>query len=60
PFGGMKESGLGRRHSEEGLRMFCHCQSVLVHEWPADQPEPWWFPYDRLKTKVVGFLTRLA
>ena len=60
PFGGMKESGLGRRHSEEGLRMFCHSQSVLVHEWPADQPEPWWFPYDRLKTKVVGFLTRLA
>ena len=40
--------------------MFCHSQSVLVHEWPADQPEPWWFPYDRLKTKVVGFLTRLA
>jgi len=46
PFGGVKSSGLGRRHSDEGLRMFCWPQSVFVHEWPAKAPELWWFPYD--------------
>ncbi|MBI4422188.1 MAG: aldehyde dehydrogenase family protein [Elusimicrobia bacterium] len=60
PFGGMKESGLGRRHSDEGLRMFSHQQSVLVHEWPANAPELWWFPYSELKAKLVSYLSRLS
>ncbi|MBI4385798.1 MAG: aldehyde dehydrogenase family protein [Elusimicrobia bacterium] len=60
PFGGMKESGLGRRHSDEGLRMFCHQQSVLIHEWPSRWAEPWWFPYDRIKSRGISWLARLA
>ena len=36
--------------------MFCEPQSVLVHEWPADAPEPWWFPYTALKAKLVSWL----
>ncbi|MFH1723247.1 MAG: aldehyde dehydrogenase family protein [Elusimicrobiota bacterium] len=60
PFGGFKDSGLGRRHSDEGLRMFCEPQSVLVHEWPADTPELWWFPYDRLKSRILSWLARLS
>lgn len=60
PFGGFKDSGLGRRHSDDGLRMFCQPQSVLAHEWPANAPELWWFPYDELKAKIVSWLTRLA
>jgi acyl-CoA reductase-like NAD-dependent aldehyde dehydrogenase len=60
PFGGFKQSGLGRRHSDEGLRMFCEQQSVLVHEFPADQPEFWWFPYDRMKSKILSWLLRLT
>jgi acyl-CoA reductase-like NAD-dependent aldehyde dehydrogenase len=59
PFGGIKSSGLGRRHSDEGLRMFCWPQSVLVHEWPAKAPELWWFPYEPLKTRLVSWITRL-
>lgn len=58
PFGGLKESGLGHRHSEEGLRIFCHSQSVLVHEWPLNLPELWWFPYSRFKTRLLSFLSR--
>lgn len=60
PFGGFKDSGVGRRHSDEGLRMFCQPQSVLAHEWPANAPELWWFPYNELKAKLVSWMTRLA
>jgi acyl-CoA reductase-like NAD-dependent aldehyde dehydrogenase len=60
PFGGVKQSGVGRRHSDEGLRMFCNQQAVLVHEWPASQPELWWFPYENFKTRVLSWLARFT
>jgi len=56
PFGGMKQSGMGRRHGEEGLLAFTQSQSVLVHEWPDSAPDLWWFPYDERK---AGFLRKL-
>lgn len=56
PFGGMKQSGLGRRHGEEGLLAFTQAQSVVVHEWPDNAPDLWWFPYGERK---AGFLRRL-
>lgn len=59
PFGGVKQSGLGRRHSDEGLRMFCWPQSVFVHEWPAKAPELWWFPYRAAKTRLLAWVTKL-
>lgn len=60
PFGGMKSSGIGRRHSDEGLRMFCNQQSVFIHEWPASAPELWWFPYDKFKTRLVSMASRFT
>lgn len=60
PFGGVRESGLGRRHSEEGLRIFCYQQSVLVHEWPPNLPELWWYPYRKWKTRLLTALSRWA
>jgi acyl-CoA reductase-like NAD-dependent aldehyde dehydrogenase len=60
PFGGIKQSGLGRRHSDEGLRGFCSTQSVYVHEWPANQPELWWYPYDQAKTKLIAWLAKFS
>ncbi|MDE2290907.1 MAG: aldehyde dehydrogenase family protein [Elusimicrobia bacterium] len=60
PFGGMKGSGLGRRHGDQGLAMFTQEQSVVVHEWPADVPDPWWFPYSRLKARAMAWLSRFA
>ncbi|MBI4677639.1 MAG: aldehyde dehydrogenase family protein [Elusimicrobia bacterium] len=60
PFGGVKSSGLGRRHSDEGMRMFCHAQSVLVHEWPAGMADPWWFPYEGRKSRLVEWILRLG
>jgi acyl-CoA reductase-like NAD-dependent aldehyde dehydrogenase len=60
PFGGVKDSGLGRRHGDQGLRMFCQEQSLVVHEWPLDTPDLWWFPYSRLKSRALAFLARFG
>lgn len=60
PFGGVKDSGLGRRHGDEGLRMFCETQSVMVHEWPSNAAELWWYPYDKLKAKILNWVLRLS
>ncbi len=60
PFGGVKSSGMGRRHSDEGLRMFCYPQSVLVHEWPAALPELWWFPYKSFKSRLISLISRVT
>ncbi len=56
PFGGVKSSGLWRRHGDEGLLAFTQAQSLLEHEWPLDMPDPWWFPRD---PRIVAILRRL-
>jgi len=44
PFGGMKQSGLGRELGEEGLEEFQ--QTKHVH-WDFEaRPKPWWFPWE--------------
>lgn len=43
PFGGVKESGIGRVHGPEGLREFTRTKSVMAGR--VDGPrELWWFP----------------
>lgn len=60
PFGGVKQSGLGRRHSEEGLRMFCQEQALFIHEWPKNLPDLWWFPYRSWKSRWTRWLSKLS
>jgi acyl-CoA reductase-like NAD-dependent aldehyde dehydrogenase len=59
PFGGVKSSGMGRRHGDEGLLALTQAQAVLEHEWPADVPDPWWFPYEPRKTALLRRLLGL-
>jgi acyl-CoA reductase-like NAD-dependent aldehyde dehydrogenase len=59
PFGGVKGSGMWRRHGDEGLLALTQAQSLLVHEWPLDVPDPWWFPYEARKTSLLARLLGL-
>lgn len=44
PYGGVKESGLGRRHGEWGLRQFTAPQTVVVDRFGLKR-ELFWYPY---------------
>ena len=52
PMGGIKESGLGRRHGPDGIRKFCHQQTVVVDRFGL-KSEFNWFPGSAGKTKAV-------
>jgi succinate-semialdehyde dehydrogenase/glutarate-semialdehyde dehydrogenase len=44
PWGGVKQSGLGRTHSAEGLRDLCQARHVNYDRFSLSR-ELWWFPY---------------
>lgn len=44
PFGGTKESGIGRYHSEAGLRIFCH-EKAIMEDMGIMKSEIQWYPY---------------
>jgi acyl-CoA reductase-like NAD-dependent aldehyde dehydrogenase len=65
PSGGLKESGIGKRHGAEGIRRFCH-QQVIVTDRFGMKRDPFWYPYDakteRVLRRAMGamFSTRLG
>jgi len=52
PFGGVKQSGIGRVNGELGLKSFCSVQSILVDRL-GSRREPFWFPYGARKSKLL-------
>jgi len=52
PFGGVKESGLGRVNGEIGLQSFSRLQSILVDRF-GGRSEFLWYPYTARKLKIL-------
>jgi succinate-semialdehyde dehydrogenase/glutarate-semialdehyde dehydrogenase len=44
PWGGVKQSGIGRTHSLHGLRDLCETRHVN-HDRISMSREVWWYPY---------------
>jgi len=59
PSGGLKESGLGKRHGAEGIRRFCH-QQVIITDLFGLKREMIWYPYsarfEGLFTKAISII----
>ncbi|MFZ5478760.1 MAG: aldehyde dehydrogenase family protein [Myxococcota bacterium] len=45
PWGGVKQSGIGHTHSDEGLRHMCEARHVNYDLLPWLHRELWWYPY---------------
>ncbi|MCB1170929.1 MAG: aldehyde dehydrogenase family protein, partial [Leptospiraceae bacterium] len=58
PFGGVKESGIGRVYGVEGLRAFTNMQSVLRDRLGLKK-ELWWFPYRPGGLKLFKRITNI-
>jgi len=57
PFGGVKESGLGRVNGDLGLRSQCQVQSIVVDRF-GGKAEWAWFPYSRAKARGLERMMR--
>ncbi len=52
PMGGVKESGLGRRHGAEGIRKYCRQKTIVVDRLGL-KSEFNWFPVTRRKMEFI-------
>jgi betaine-aldehyde dehydrogenase len=56
PMGGWKESGIGSRHGEYGIKKYTRPESIVISRF-AGKREPTWYPYTKSR---LGLATRLA
>jgi acyl-CoA reductase-like NAD-dependent aldehyde dehydrogenase len=57
PMGGWKQSGIGFRHGEYGIKKYCRPESVVVTRF-ATKREPTWYPYTKARRGLVGRAAR--
>jgi betaine-aldehyde dehydrogenase len=53
PMGGWKESGIGFRHGEYGIKKYTRPESLIVARF-AGKKEPIWYPYNRGRRNLVN------
>ncbi|MFJ7752175.1 aldehyde dehydrogenase family protein [Peribacillus muralis] len=53
PFGGTKQSGIGRYHGEQGMKIFCHEKAIMADSGRKNT-EIQWYPYEG---KYTSFLS---
>ncbi len=52
PMGGWKQSGIGTRHGQQGIKKYCRTESVVITRFGGKR-EPTWYPYTRGRRKLV-------
>ncbi|MEZ5075896.1 MAG: aldehyde dehydrogenase family protein [Solirubrobacterales bacterium] len=57
PMGGWKQSGIGLRHGEPGIKKFCRSESLVITRFGGKR-EPAWYPYTRSRRGLVSTLMR--
>jgi hypothetical protein len=58
PFGGWKDSGIGYRHGDVGIKKFCRMESLVITRFGGKR-ELLWFPYTEKRRNLLARLTRL-
>jgi succinate-semialdehyde dehydrogenase/glutarate-semialdehyde dehydrogenase len=58
PFGGVKQSGIGRVNGESGLKAFCQTQSIVIDRM-GRRSEPLWYPYSGKKLDRIKKMMRV-
>jgi acyl-CoA reductase-like NAD-dependent aldehyde dehydrogenase len=53
PWGGVKQSGVGRVHGDDGLRALCESYHVNEESLPLTAASPFWQPYSHKKFRRV-------
>ncbi len=53
PMGGWKQSGIGFRHGEYGIKKYCRPESIVVTRFSGKR-EPTWFPYTKARHGLVS------
>jgi betaine-aldehyde dehydrogenase len=57
PMGGWKESGIGFRHGEYGIKKYCRPESIVVTRF-AGKREPTWYPYTKTRRSLVDRIAK--
>lgn len=59
PMGGWKESGVGYRNGEYGIRKYCRSQAVVSARLPI-RSEVFWYPYTEKRHELAAALLRMV
>ena len=57
PMGGWKQSGIGFRHGEYGIKKYCRSESIVVTRM-AGKREPTWYPYTKARRRMLSPISR--
>jgi acyl-CoA reductase-like NAD-dependent aldehyde dehydrogenase len=57
PMGGWKQSGIGYRHGEPGIKKYCRTESVVITRFGGKR-EATWYPYTKSRRGLVSRIAR--
>jgi acyl-CoA reductase-like NAD-dependent aldehyde dehydrogenase len=57
PMGGWKQSGIGFRHGEPGIKKYCRSESLVITRFGGKR-EPTWYPYTKGRRRLLTPISR--